>query len=197
MNQLTQSIVHHIPQNAKVLDLGCGDGTLLSTLIKKKECTGYGIDFDHECIVTCTKKGISAFQGNIEDGLSAFSDQSFDMVILSQTLQQVNAPLDLIRSMLRIGKKVIVTFPNFAHWTIRLSLLFGYIPKSKSLPYEWYNTPNIRVISIHSFKKMCKKNNIRIVEEISLFAPGLINTLFSKGFPNYFCDRGMFIIERG
>ena len=115
-----------------------------------------------------------------------FSDQSFDMVILSQTLQQVNAPLDLIRSMLRIGKKVIVTFPNFAHWTIRLSLLFGYIPKSKSLPYEWYNTPNIRVISIHSFKKMCKKNNIRIVEEISLFAPGLINTLFSKGFPNYF-----------
>ena len=107
MNQLTQSIVHHIPQNAKVLDLGCGDGTLLSTLIKKKECTGYGIDFDHECIVTCTKKGISAFQGNIEDGLSAFSDQSFDMVILSQTLQQVNAPLDLTRSMLRIGKKVI------------------------------------------------------------------------------------------
>jgi methionine biosynthesis protein MetW len=196
MTTIAKHILNAVPENSKVLDLGCGEGTLLSALIKEKNCTGYGIDLNHDCVISCTKKGISAFQSDIEEGISGFSDQLFDMVILSQTLQQVTNPLEVIDSILRISKRAIVTFPNFAHWTIRLSLLFGYIPKSKSLPYEWHNTPNIRVISIKSFRRMCKKNRINVVQELNLFEPSIFNRLFSHLFPNLLCSRGMFVIEK-
>ncbi|RAP38832.1 methionine biosynthesis protein MetW [Candidatus Marinamargulisbacteria bacterium SCGC AAA071-K20] len=196
MNKITKQILDKVPKNAKVLDLGCGDGSLLSTLIKEKNCSGYGIDLNHDCIIDCTKKGISAFQSDMESGLDGFSDQFFDVVILSQTLQQVNKPLDLIKNMLRISKQAIVTFPNFAHWTIRFSLLFGDIPKSKALPYEWYDTPNIRVISIQSFREMCKKNKINIVEELSIYERGILNFCLAPLAPNFFCHRGMFLIEK-
>lgn len=192
---VTTQIVDLIPKHAKVLDLGCGEGTLLNALIQKKEIQGYGIEIDHEKVTSCVKKGLSVFQGNLDEGLSGFSEQFYDVVILSLTLQQVRDPKLVLREMLRIGKKAIITFPNFAHLSCRLQLLRGRIPQSRELPYSWHDTPNIRVISIHAFKQLCEENQITILKEIPLFKPTLFNTLFSPIFPNLCCEKGMFVIQ--
>jgi methionine biosynthesis protein MetW len=167
MTDIFDSIVSNVTKNNRVLDCGCGDGTLLETLRKQKQVIGYGIDFDSENVMACIKKGVSVFQGDINDGLKEMPDQSFDVVILSHTLQQVRNPIEIIKEMCRVGKHAIVTFPNFAHWRCRWKLLRGYIPETKSLPYSWYNTPNIRVISSRSFKKVCLQENIIIKKQIA------------------------------
>ncbi|RAP31250.1 methionine biosynthesis protein MetW [Candidatus Marinamargulisbacteria bacterium SCGC AG-343-D04] len=160
-----EDILSYISKKDQVLDLGCGEGDLLELLRDKKSIDGYGIEKDPGNVMNCIQKGLSVFHGDIQEGLSQFPDQSFDTVILSQTLQQVQNPLEVIHEMCRVGKVAIVTFPNFAHWKTRFQLLKGIIPKSDALPYEWYNTPNIRVVSIKSFKRICKKEKIRILHQ--------------------------------
>ena len=144
-------IASWIKPGARVLDLGCGEGSLLDYLIQNKNAVGSGIEQNESRVAKCIEKGLSVIQGDINQEVHDYPDDSFDYVILSQTLQQVYAPDDLIRAMLRIGKMGIVSFPNFSHWRVRMHrLMTGYAPVTKQLPYQWFDTPNIRVITLRT-----------------------------------------------
>ena len=197
MNTIQDIIISEIPANSRVLDLGCGDGDLLHHAIQNKQITGYGIDNSFSNIQACIRKGLSVYQGNLNEGLSEFRTQSFDIVILSLTLQEVMDPLYLLNEMLRVGKRCIVTFPNFGYWQIRLQfLLSGNTPKSKTLPYEWYNTPNIRVLTIKDFRSLCEKETIRITAEESIYTHSWMRNLFSNAWSNLLAQQGLFILEK-
>jgi methionine biosynthesis protein MetW len=164
-----QLIASWIEPGARVLDLGCGEGDLLQHLIDHKAVTGAGIEHNEEKVARCIEKGLSVLQGDISQEILDYPDNTFDYVILSQTLQQVYAPAALIRSMLRIGHKGIVSFPNFSHWGIRLQVIFtGYAPVSRQLPYQWYDTPNIRVITLKDFRKFVHEVGLRVLEEVAI-----------------------------
>ncbi len=162
-------IASWIAPNSKVLDLGCGEGDLLQYLKDNKNVIGTGIEFAEDKVVKCISKGLSVLQGDINEEVEDYADQTFDYVILSQTLQQVYEPDKLIKNLLRIGAKVVVSFPNFSHWHCRLQLLFkGHAPKSSQLPYEWFNTPNIRVLTINDFKVFAKKTGFTILKDAAI-----------------------------
>lgn len=190
----SKQIFKLIPKHAKVLDLGCGDGRILEILKRQKKCDVYGIDIDFKNIVTCVQKGLSVFHGNIDEGLSEFPDKCFDYVIISETIQQVQKPLYVISEMLRVGQKAIVTFPNFGHWSIRYQILKGVAPNTKTLPYQWFDTPNIRVLSIKDFRNLCKQNGFKIIKEVPL-RPIQIPFL-SRLTSNLLAKRGMFILQK-
>jgi len=193
ISEINNTIESIIKQKQHILDCGCGDGGLLTLLNKKKQTSGYGIDIDEDNIVNCIQKNIPAYHGDILEGLSALADNSFDVVILSQTLQQIQNPFKLLSELCRVGKIGIVSFPNFSHWRCRLQLLRGKIPQSKALPFSWYNTPNIRVISINSFKQFCTEKNIEITKTITLSKTGKQKlTIFS----NLFSEQGLFVIKK-
>jgi len=179
MNALYDVILSAVEPKTKVLDLGCGDGTLLSYLKQHKQIQDFGVEIEFENIASCVQKGIPVYQGNIEEALFEFSDKAYDYVILSQTLQEIHNPLVVINEMLRVGKKAIVTFPNFGYWKIRAQLFFtGHSPRTKELPFEWYNTPNIRVITISDFKRLCTAQGYKILQ-----GPNFLGNAFSqKGF---------------
>ncbi len=152
-----------------VLDLGCGEGHLLNYLVEYKQVIGTGIEHDEAKVAKCIAKGLSVIQGDINEEISDYPDDAFDYVILSQTLQQVYEPANLVESILRIGKKGIVSFPNFSHWRIRLQLLHtGHAPITRQLPYEWHNTPNIRVITIKDFRKFSQEVGFEIQKEVAI-----------------------------
>ncbi|MEO5573705.1 MAG: methionine biosynthesis protein MetW [Gammaproteobacteria bacterium] len=154
-----------IAPHSRVLDLGCGDGTLLSRLRATRQVTGYGLEIDSANIVKCIKAGVSVIQTDLDAGLSDFDANSFDYVIMSQTLQAVYYPERLLDEMLRVGREGIVTFPNFGHWQCRLQLtLGGHMPVSRTLPSEWYNTPNIHLCTLQDFERLCRKKGIAILE---------------------------------
>lgn len=158
-----------IPSGAKVLGLGCGEGDLLYYLKHQKQVIGSGIEKKEARVAVCIEKGLTVLQGNINEEILDYPDNAFDFVICTLTLQQVYDPANLILSMLRIGKRGIVSFPNFSHWRIRGQLfLTGNAPKTRQLPYEWYNTPNIRVITLKDFRKFAEKMGIRIVKEAAI-----------------------------
>ncbi len=162
-------IASWIEPGSKVLDLGCGQGDLLHFLKQNKQVVGTGIERRESRVARCIEKGLSTLQGDVNTEVLDYPDNAFDYVILSQTLQQVYEPADLIRSLLRIGKKGIVSFPNFSYWTIRLQLLLtGYAPITRQLPYEWYNTPNIRVITIKDFRKFAREVDFKIIKEVAI-----------------------------
>ncbi|MEA3230676.1 MAG: methionine biosynthesis protein MetW [Thermodesulfobacteriota bacterium] len=164
-----QVVASWIPSGAKVLGLGCGEGDLLYFLKHKKQVNGSGIEKNEARVAACIEKGLTVLQGDINEEIIDYPDDTFDFVICTLTLQQVYDPADLISAMLRIGKKGIVSFPNFSHWRIRWQLLLtGNAPKTKQLPYEWYNTPNIRVITLKDFRKFARKVGIRIVKEVGI-----------------------------
>ncbi len=164
-----QIIASWIAPGSKVLGLGCGRGELLYFLKNNKQATCTGIEINEDKVAICIDKGLTVLQGDINEEVLDYPDDTFDYVILSQTLQQIYEPSQLILSMLRIGKKGIVSFPNFSHWRIRAQLLFkGYAPISKQLPYEWHNTPNIRVITINDFKKYSKEVCFKIIKEVAI-----------------------------
>ena len=153
----------------KILDLGCGEGNLLSFLKQRKQISGTGIERDEAKVSSCIAKGLSVLQGDINDEVTDYADNTFDCVILSQTLQQVYDPSRLITEMLRIGRMGIVSFPNFSHWRIRLQLLTtGRAPVSRELPYQWYDTPNIRVITLKDFRHFAKEAGFDILKEVAI-----------------------------
>ena len=191
-------IASWIEPGSKVISLGCGDGDLLHFLKKKKGVLATGIDHNEEKVARCIERGIPVLQGDINEEVLDYPDDTFDYIILSQTLQQIYEPSALIKSMLRIGKKGIVSFPNFSHWKIRLQLLFsGYAPLTPTLPYEWYNTPNIRVITLKDFRKYSKTVGFRILKEVA------VNTnsqdrygKIVKMLPNLRATYGIFLIGK-
>jgi len=164
-----QMIASWIEPRARVLDLGCGEGSLLEYLIQYKNVIGSGIEQNESKAAKCIAKGLTVLQGDINEEVEDYPDNAYDYVILSQTLQQVYAPDELIRSMLRIGKKGIVSFPNFSHWRVRLQLLTtGHAPVTRQLPYQWYDTPNIRVITLKDFRRFAREVGYRILKEIAI-----------------------------
>jgi methionine biosynthesis protein MetW len=158
------AIAEWVRPRSRVLDLGCGDGTLLKYLQSTRNVSGYGIEIDDENIVACVKNGVDVIQGDLERGLSGFQDQSFDYVVLSQTLQAMKNSERIIREMLRVGREGIVTFPNFGYWRNRLQVAAGYMPVSDSLPYQWFDTPNVHLCTIADFERFCRERRIRVVE---------------------------------
>lgn len=157
-------ITNWVDPNTKVLDLGCGDGTLLSHLHARLSTTGYGIEKDDDNWLAAQKNGVDVIQMNLEDGLSGFEDQSFDTVILSQTLQAMHNTESIVQEMLRVGREIVVTFPNFGYWRNRIQITLGIMPVSKSLPYQWYDTPNVHLCTIHDFDEFCRCHQIQIIE---------------------------------
>jgi methionine biosynthesis protein MetW len=158
------AIAKWIKPDATVLDLGCGDGSLLRHLHEARGVTGYGMEIDDAKVLACVKSGVNVLQNDLESGLSGFEDGSFDYVILSQTLQAIRHTERIVNEMLRVGREGIVTFPNFGYWRPRLQVLSGNMPVSKALPYEWYDTPNIHLFTIDDFENFCHGHGIRILE---------------------------------
>ncbi|MDO9205417.1 methionine biosynthesis protein MetW [Methylotenera sp.] len=157
-------IANWVKFGSKVLDLGCGDGELLQFLRKSLEVKGYGVEKDDANWLACMKNGSNVIQMDLEDGLSGFEDQSFDTVILSQTLQAMHNTEEIVQEMLRVGREIIVTFPNFGYWRNRIQITGGRMPVSKTLPYQWYDTPNVHLCTINDFDQFCKNHKITILE---------------------------------
>ncbi len=191
-------ISSRIESNTRVLDLGCGNGDLLAWLEANKQVSGTGIEQDKEKAAHCISRGLSVLQGDMIEEVDDYPDKSFDYVILSQTLQQVYEPARLLYSLSRIGKRFIVSFPNFSHFSIRLQLLFkGAAPKSDELPYSWYDSPNIRVITLKDFRKFSSDVGYQIVEEIAIITDYKSNEgRVIHRFTNCRATYGIFIIEK-
>jgi methionine biosynthesis protein MetW len=175
------AIARWVSQGARVLDLGCGDGALLKYLWEAREAPGYGVEIDDAEVVACVSNDINVLQLDLESGLSLFRDESFDTVILSETLQTIHRIEQLMREMLRVGREAIVSFPNFGHWSARLQVLLGRMPVSEELPFEWYDTPNVHLCTTLDFEDLCRKLGVRIRERVALHEGRQVNFL-----PNVF-----------
>ena len=162
------AIAQWVAPDSRVLDLGCGDGMLLHYLWKERRAYGYGIEIDDAKVAACVRNDVNVLQMNLESGLSAFRDGSFDFVILSQTLQAMHRSENIVREMLRVGREAIVSFPNFGHWASRLQVLAGRMPVSSDLPHAWYDTPNVHLCTIKDFEDLARKLGVRILERVVL-----------------------------
>ncbi|MBD3305493.1 methionine biosynthesis protein MetW [candidate division KSB3 bacterium] len=187
-----QVIVELIPPNTSVLDLGCGTGELLYMLIKEKNVRGQGIEIDEQAIYKCVAKGLNVFHGDIDQGLSDYEDEAFDYVILNQSLQQVHHLETVLMDALRVGKRIIVGFPNFVYYLARLQFFFlGRTPVTPALPYMWYESPNLHFLSISDFVNYCWAKNLTIERRVYLGKKRRIRFL-----PNLFANIGIFVITR-
>jgi len=191
--QLDHRVILDLVQpKSSVLDLGCGTGDLLYLLIKEKNVRGQGIEIDDQAIYKCVAKGLNVFHGDIDSGLAEFNDKSFDCVILNQSLQQIFHVEKVLNDALRVGKKVIVGFPNFAYYKARIQMLFnGRAPVTGSLPYQWYETPNLHFLSIYDFKNYCHLKGINIESRVCIGEKRQI-----KFLPNFFAQSGIFLISK-
>ena len=163
-----QAIARLVPEGARVLDLGCGDGAMLDCLQRERGCSGYGIEIADANVLACVRRGVNVIQLNLDEGLAMFGDNSFDVVLQIDTLQHLRNAEVMLRETARVGKSGIVAFPNFAHWPNRVSVLRGRMPVTRRLPYQWYDTPNIRVGTFKDFEVLAHKNKLRILDAFGL-----------------------------
>ena len=188
---MTQAIARLVPQGARVLDLGCGDGALLAHLQQHNGCTGYGVELDDTNVHACVQRGVNVLQLNLDEGLSLFADQSFDVVLQIDTLQHLRNAETMLQETVRVGRVGIVAFPNFAHWFNRLSVLQGRMPVTKRLPYQWYDTPNIRVGTFADFGDLAHKNHLQVVDAFGLQRGQEVRT-----FPNLMAGTAVYKLQR-
>jgi len=186
-----EAIAAWVRPNATVLDLGCGDGLLLKYLTRTRDVRGYGIDIADENVLACVRNGVNVIQSDLEAGLAGFDAGSFDYVILSQTLQAVRHTEQIVLELLRVGREGIVSFPNFGRWDQRLQVLRGRMPVSDALPYEWYNTPNVHLFTIHDFESFCAGHRIRVLERVVMDGLRRVTVL-----PNLLGSLAVFRLER-
>ena len=169
-----EAIAALVPAGARVLDLGCGNGALLAHLQQHKGCSGYGVELDDANVLACVQRGVDVLQLNLDQGLQGFADQSFDVVLQIDTFQHLRNAQTMLLETVRVGRMGIIAFPNFAHWSNRLSILRGRMPVNARLPYEWYNTPNIRVGTYADFGVLAARNGLRVLDQFGLDAAGQI-----------------------
>lgn len=181
-----------VPAGSRVLDLGCGDGALLAHLQQAKGCSGYGVEIADENVLACARRGVNVVQLNLEDGLALFDDHSFDVVLQLQTLQHLRNTEKMLRETARVGRIGIVSFPNFAHWPNRLSVAQGRMPVTRTLPYQWYDTPNIRVGTFADFEVLALRNGLQILDSFGFHAGRAV-----RRWPNLRASVAVFKIARG
>ena len=163
-----ESIARLVPEGSRVLDLGCGDGAMLAYLQTQRGCSGYGVEIDDANVLACVQRGVNVIQLNLDEGLNLFEDQSFDVVLQIDTLQHLRNAEVMLRETARVGRTGIVAFPNFGHWPNRLSVLRGRMPVTRRLPYQWYDTPNIRVGTFKDFAALAAKNQLQVLDAFGL-----------------------------
>lgn len=189
---LVEQIAELVPAGSRVLDLGCGKGELLAYLQQHKGCTGYGVELDDANLLACVQRGVNAIQLNLEEGLSVFEDQSFDVVLQLETLQHLRNAELMLRETARVGRMGVVSFPNFAHWPNRMQVLMGRMPVTRVLPYEWYDTPNIRVGTYADFEVLARKNRLRVLDSFGIQDGRVVRRL-----PNLMASMAVFKFDRG
>ncbi len=180
-----------VPQGARVLDLGCGDGALLALLRDTRGCTGYGVELDDAQLQSCVQRGVNVIQRNLDEGLAIFADRAFDVVLQLDTLQNLRNTELMLRETVRVGRIGIVSFPNFGHWINRAAVLRGRMPVTKALPYQWYDTPNIRVGTFADFEVLARKNGLRVLDGF-----GLQDGRVQRRWPNLLASTAVFKFER-
>ena len=184
------AIAHWIAPHSQVLDLGCGDGSFLEFLQKQKPVHAYGLEIDDAGVLSCVQKDLNVIQQDLEGGLALFEDDSFDTVVLSQTLQTIHQTEKILREVVRVGKESIVSFPNFGHWSHRLAVGLGRMPVSKSLPYQWYNTPNVRVLTVEDFEKLASSLGLKVIDQCILHDSKQVTLM-----PNFFGSLALFRVR--
>ena len=180
-----------VPPGSRVLDLGCGDGELLHHLQQHRQCSGYGVELADENVLACVQRGVNVIQLNLEDGLATFADQSFDVVLQLDTMQHLRNTERMLRETARVGRVGILSFPNFAHWPNRLSIVRGRMPVTKALPYQWYDTPNLRVGTYTDFEALARKDGLRILDSF-----GIQNGAPVRRWPNLMASVAVFTFQR-
>jgi methionine biosynthesis protein MetW len=184
-------IAELVPRGSRVLDLGCGTGEFLAHLREHRQCSGYGVEIADANVLACTQRGVNVIQLNLEEGLALFEDQSFDVVLQLETLQHLRNTETMLRETARVGRIGIVSFPNFAHWPNRLRVAFGRMPVTKALPYEWYDTPNIRVGTYADFEVLARKDGLAILDAFGIQAGKVV-----RSWPNLLASVAVFKFER-
>ena len=187
-----EAIAALVPTGARVLDLGCGDGALLAYLQQHRGCSGYGVELDDANVLACMRRGVDVLQLNLDQGLQEFADQSFDVVLQIDTFQHLHNAQTMLLETVRVGRMGIIAFPNFAHWSNRLSILRGRMPVNARLPYEWYNTPNIRVGTFADFGVLAARNGLRVLGKFGLSETGQI----VRQLPNLLASTAVYRVAR-
>lgn len=186
-----EAIAALVPTGARVLDLGCGDGALLAYLQQHRGCSGYGVELDDANVLACMRRGVDVLQLNLDQGLQEFADQSFDVVLQIDTFQHLHNAQTMLLETVRVGRMGIIAFPNFAHWSNRLSILRGRMPVNARLPYEWYNTPNIRVGTFADFGVLAARNGLRVLDSFGLHEGEVV-----RWCPNLLASTAVYQVQR-